>query len=123
MAFFVSDCLTVPVGGTYIGFTEGGSLIGVAGFVDFSAKGGRGLGRFIGPGGLSAVLGGSQFGGSLTLLMEEREAQAAGPCGSGGLASLDVQAVRTKERWLCFKRATRFGWTWVFGPGLDWRAR
>jgi hypothetical protein len=56
----------------------------VAGFVVFSAKGWRGLGLFDWPGFLSAALGFC----SLTLLMEEREAQAAGPCGSGGLASL-----------------------------------
>ena len=44
--FFASDCLTVPVAGTYIAVTEGGSSVGVAGFVDFSANHGhdRGFG-------------------------------------------------------------------------------
>jgi hypothetical protein len=45
--------------------------------------------------------------GSLTLLMEGREAQAAGPCGSGGFLPSGMGSFRTKERWLCFKRATR----------------
>jgi hypothetical protein len=56
----------------------------VAGFGDFSAKGGHDRAVLIGLVFLSAVLGSC----SLTLLMEGREAQAAGPCGSGGLAPL-----------------------------------
>ena len=39
--------------------------------------------------------------------MEEREAQAAEPCGSDGLAPFWRLAIRAKERWLCFKRATQ----------------
>ena len=39
-AFPAPDCLTVWLGGTYMVWTEGGSLVGVAGFDDFSAMAG-----------------------------------------------------------------------------------
>ncbi len=61
LAFFASDCLTVALAGTYIAFTEGGSLTGVAGFVDFSAKGWRDR-ACDWPGVLSAALGWVGFG-------------------------------------------------------------
>jgi hypothetical protein len=90
MPVFAPDCLTVPVAGTYIAFTEGGSSLGVAGLVDFSAKGWRDRACVIGLGFCRRLCALSALVGSLTLLMEEREAQAAGPCGSGGLASQDA---------------------------------
>jgi hypothetical protein len=101
--FSVSDCLTVAEAGTYIAFTEGGSLVWGGRLCRLQRK------LRARPGLWPWDLVSGVCVGSLTLLMEEREAQAAGPCGSGGLAPSGAQAVRTKERWLCFKRATRFG--------------
>ena len=46
--FSFGDRLTVALGGTYIGLTEGGPSLGVAGFGDFSAKGRARSGWLIG---------------------------------------------------------------------------
>ena len=116
---FLARGLTAGAAVSYIALTKGGSPMGVAGFVDFSAI----AGTF---GAVLLVLGVfvSGWAGSLTLLMEGRETQAAWLCGSGGFVPgalcFGFGAIRTKERWLCFEsHALRFG---TFGF-LGWRAR
>ena len=76
---FLARGLTAGAAVSYIALTKGGSPMGVAGFVDFSAI----AGTF---GAVLLVLGVfvSGWAGSLTLLMEGRETQAAWLCGSGG---------------------------------------
>jgi hypothetical protein len=73
-------CLTPRPAGSYIALTKGGPH-GVAGFGDLSVK--RRSRTLFGSGHFCRDL---CWGfGSLTSLMEEREAQAAGSCGSGGI--------------------------------------
>jgi hypothetical protein len=93
--------LTVRVAGTYIGFTEGGSSLGVAGFVDFSAKGRARLGRLVG-----LVICRRLFRGFFDIVDGRKRSAGGGALRFGWFGVFGRLIVRTKERWLCFKRAT-----------------
>jgi hypothetical protein len=77
-ANFLRSGLTRGARGPYIALTKGGSQW-AAGFVDFRAIVGRNQAR-VGPGCLCRFCAGLLF----DIVMEGREAQAAGPCGSDG---------------------------------------
>jgi hypothetical protein len=85
----------------------------VAGFVDFSAKGGHDRAVLIG---LGVFVGG--FGLLFFDIVDGRKRSAGGGAlRFGWFGAFGCRIVRTKERWLCFKRATRSVLDFGLWPG------
>jgi hypothetical protein len=82
-------------------------VFGVAGFVDFSAKGWREWGLVIGLDFRRRFCG--LFRRFFDIVDGRKRSAGGGALRFGWFGAFGCRAVRTKERWLCFKRATRFG--------------
>jgi hypothetical protein len=109
---FLRSGLTPGPRGPYIALTKGGSQW-AAGFVDFRAIVGRNQAR-VGPGCLCRGFCAVWF---FDIVMEGREAQAAGPCGSDafGLAFGLVLVHLGEGTLVCVLREPRY---FGFGPGF-----